>query len=330
MAYRVLPLAVCAALVLALAGCSKYETARRPAWRTQAEQACLAQGLIRVSAYIQPATEIDGPGICGLTRPFRVSALQEGAVLVNSTSTMACPMVAVLDSWLKEVVQPAALARFAQRVVSIETMGAYSCRTMNNQPGAGISEHAFGNALDIGGFRLADGREISIVRDWTRGEEAARAFLKDVHAGACGYFTTVLGPGSNIFHYNHIHVDLAMHGNTSTGPRRICRPTPQAAPPPQHPRDGLPDAPEIDDEIDIAQSRTPASRALAGAGPGPGPVASVPPAVVMPPRRPLVTAYSPATTTPAPSDPIGRFIAQNHTSRAEGPSDWDLPPPGSR
>ena len=97
---------------------------------------------------------------------------------------------------------------------------------MNNQRGAQLSEHSFGNALDIGGFTLADGRKITLVQDWWRGDEQTRAFLMDVHRGSCGHFTTVLSPGSNAFHYNHIHVDLAMHGPPairSASPRRRKR-----------------------------------------------------------------------------------------------------------
>ena len=80
-----------------------------------------------------------------------------------------------------------------------------------------------------------------------------RAFLHEAHAGACQYFTTVLGPGADVFHYNHIHLDLANHGSTDTGPRRICKPTPapDLMPAPAAP-DGLPPAPEIDEPLDIA------------------------------------------------------------------------------
>lgn len=254
MACRPLPFAASLALMLALSGCSNYEQPRRPAWRGEAERACLARSLIRASPYIQPAKEIDGPGICGLSYPFKVTALLDGAVRFNSTYTLDCPMIATLNAWLAGTVQPSARARFGQEVAEIVSMGAYSCRTMNNMPGARLSEHAFGNALDIGGFRLADGREISIVRDWTRGDSQTRAFLQDVHAGACRDFTTVLSPGANIFHYNHIHVDLALHGNTSNGPRRICRPALGPSPVPEPPRDNLPNPPEIEEDIETAQA----------------------------------------------------------------------------
>lgn len=354
MARRVLPLVVCAAYVALLAGCSLYERAQRPAWRTQAENACLAQGLIRTSAFVQPAQEINEPGICGLTRPFKVSALQDGAVSIkNSPSTLDCPMIATLDAWLKEVVQPVALARLQQPVTAIRSMGSYACRSMNNQPGARISEHAFGNALDIGGFQLADGREISIQHDWKGSDEETRAFLRDIHAGACGYFTTVLGPGSNVFHYNHIHVDLAMHGNTSTGPRRVCRPALKQAPLPDHPSDGLPDAPSIDDEIDIAQAGAPPlpARTLQ-AGPLSTPNASLPsPSITLPVRRPVAVSSAPlppaplpraalasaavpsapVPPAPVPASPAGRSIAQSRAIPSEGnPSDWDLPSPEAR
>lgn len=248
-----------AALVLlgALAGCGKFGAGERPAWRGQAEEACFARGKVELSNYIQPlGREIDGPSICGLTRPLRVTALLGGRVTFNAAQTLDCPMVAELEAWLTQVAQPAAEARFGQPIVQIDSMGSYNCRGMNNEFGAKLSEHSFGNALDLGGFVLADGRKITVVHDWTRGDPQTQAFLRDLHAGACGHFTTVLGPGSNAFHYNHIHVDLALHGMTSSGPRRVCKPVPQRTEPPSR-KDSLPDAPDVEDELDIAQSGPP-------------------------------------------------------------------------
>jgi hypothetical protein len=255
MARRVLPIALVAILCGLLAGCGVFERPQRPAWRAQAEKICVAEKRVQVSAYVQPTNPIDGPGICGLEQPFRVSALAEGTVALNSTYTLGCPMIAAMDEWLRDVVQPVAMARFGQPVAQVDSMGTYSCRSIDNQRGARLSEHAFGNALDVGGFRLADGRSISVVKAWNRGDEQEKAFLREVQAGACNIFTTVLAPGSDTFHYNHIHLDLAMHGATSTGPRRVCKPQPlpQFAPP-MPPRDGLPNAPDIDDDIDVAQA----------------------------------------------------------------------------
>jgi hypothetical protein len=283
------------ALVAAtLSACSIGQKPQRPAWRTQAENACLAERRVNPSEFIALAPEVDGPGICGLTRPFKVTALQGGAVSFNAIATLDCSMVAELDAWLADAVQPAAQARFGQQVVQINSMGSYACRGMNNQRGAQLSEHSFGNALDIGGFVLADGREITLVRDWGRGDAQTRAFLMDVHRGSCGHFSTVLSPGSNAFHYNHIHVDLALHGRSG---RSICKPAPQETLPPPDPspliaQGRAPPAP--DDETDNDTTGKPPLAAFEGPGVGArdgfGPVAgpeayAPPPPPPLPPRR---------------------------------------------
>ena len=286
--------------------------AERPAWRAYAENACFAERRVQFSAYVQPAAhELNGPSICGLTRPLKVTALQGGAVLFNSTQTLDCSMVGELDSWLVDVVQPAAMARFGQPVAQIDSMGSYNCRGMNNQFGARLSEHSFGNALDVGGFQLADGRKITLVHDWTHGDEQTQAFLRDVHSGACGHFTTVLSPGSNPFHYNHIHIDLAMHGATSTGPRRICKPIPQLTAPPSR-KDDLPDAPEIDDDIDIAKAAPPADGGTYAMHRGPDLAAAPAPILARPVAKPAFVAdrtmLSRALPAPAPRPIEARTI----------------------
>ncbi|CCJ07449.1 extensin family protein [Methylocystis sp. SC2] len=288
-------LLVPALVATTLSGCSIGQKPQRPAWRTQAENACLAERRVNPSEYIALAPEVDGPGICGLTRPFKVTALQGGAVAFNATATLDCSMVAELDAWLADTVQPAAQARFGQQVVQINSMGSYACRGMNNQRGAQLSEHSFGNALDIGGFALADGREITLVRDWGRGDPQTRAFLMDVHRGACGRFSTVLSPGSNAFHYNHIHVDLALHGRSG---RSICKPEPQETlPPPESSplvAQGRAPAPGSEEETDNDTTGKPPLAAFEGPGVGArdglgslaGPEAyAPPPSPPLPPRR---------------------------------------------
>jgi hypothetical protein len=142
-----------------------------------------------------------------------------GPVAIKPTATLACPIVSVLDRWLAESVQPAAQRWFGVRVVEIKQISAYSCRGMNGNPGAHISEHAFGNALDIAAFVLADGRRVTVKGGW-RGMPEEQGFLRDVQATACQQFNTVLAPGSNRHHEDHIHVDLMRR---SSG-RLICQP----------------------------------------------------------------------------------------------------------
>jgi hypothetical protein len=138
---------------------------------------------------------------------------------IKPVATLACPIVSALDRWFANAVQPAAHKWFKQPVVEIKQISAYSCRGMNGQAGANISEHAFGNALDIAAFVLADGHRITVKGGWN-GSPEEQGFLRDVQASACDQFTTVLAPGSNQFHYDHIHVDLMRRASG----RRICQP----------------------------------------------------------------------------------------------------------
>jgi len=138
---------------------------------------------------------------------------------VSPPATLACPIVSALDRWISDAVQPAALKWFGQPVTGIRQISAYSCRGMNGDPNAHISEHAFGNALDISAFILADGRTVTVEQGW-RGAPEEQGFLHDVQGAACDVFTTVLAPGSNVYHYNHIHVDLMRRASG----RRICEP----------------------------------------------------------------------------------------------------------
>ena len=134
-------------------------------------------------------------------------------------ATLACPIVSALDRWVNDGVQPAAMRWFGTPVTEIKQISAYSCRGMVGSGGHGISEHAFGNALDIAAFTFADGRRITVQEGW-HGAPEEQGFLRDVHLAACDYFNTVLAPGYNAAHYNHFHVDLMRRPNGD----RPCRP----------------------------------------------------------------------------------------------------------
>ena len=163
----------------------------------------------RPPATAKPLPSLGPPRATGLATP----------VEIKPAATLACPIVSALDQWIANAVQPSALKWFGQPVVEIRQISAYSCRGMNGQVGARISEHAFGNALDIAAFVLADGKRITIKGSWN-GSAEEQGFLRDVQGAACDQFTTVLAPGSNKYHYDHIHVDLMRRGSG----RRICQP----------------------------------------------------------------------------------------------------------
>jgi hypothetical protein len=134
-------------------------------------------------------------------------------------ATLACPLVSALDHWVSDGVQPAAMRWFNSQVVEIKQISSYSCRGMVGSGGSGISEHAFGNAIDIAAFTFADGRRVTVQEGW-HGTPEEQGFLRDVHLAACENFSTVLAPGYNAAHYNHIHVDLMRRASGD----RPCRP----------------------------------------------------------------------------------------------------------
>jgi len=169
--------------------------------------------------YDAPASTYQPPRVVpSLGRRLQTSVPMTPAVL-TPPATLACPIVSALDHWVSEGVQPAAMRWFGTPVIEIKQISAYSCRGMVGAGGSGISEHAFGNALDIAAFAFSDGRRITVEAGW-HGTPEEQGFLRDVHLAACDHFSTVLAPGYNAAHYNHIHVDLMRRANGD----RPCRP----------------------------------------------------------------------------------------------------------
>ena len=140
---------------------------------------------------------------CGWSNGVRVSALP---ARVQPPAVLACPAAVALVLWERHGVQPLARAHFGQPVVGIATYGSFACRNVGGEAGQRRSEHATANALDVAAFALADGRSVSVARDWNGEDERAR-FLRDVHAQACRFWGVVLGPGYNAAHADHFHLD---------------------------------------------------------------------------------------------------------------------------
>ncbi len=142
---------------------------------------------------------------CGWENAVRISAVG-GAEL--GLEQLTCEAAAALALWVEYDVQPLAQATFGARVTGLQDMGTYACRNIiGNDKLTGMrSQHALANAVDIGGFTLADGRQISIAKNW-KGHGPEAQFLRDVHAGACRYFRVAIGPDYNAAHWNHFHLD---------------------------------------------------------------------------------------------------------------------------
>ena len=161
---------------------------------------------------------VDGRGPCGIKNAWRVSAV--GDVAFSTPARIRCQMVGATKRWIGKVVQPAARSAFGEPVVELRIAASYACRGRDNKRGAKISEHAFGNALDVSAFTLASGRVVEVEDGWKSGGKESK-FLKQVHGKACGTFTTVLGPKANAAHRNHFHFDLGKHGRSGKG--KYCR-----------------------------------------------------------------------------------------------------------
>jgi hypothetical protein len=131
----------------------------------------------------------------------------------------ACPLAAALVVREREVVQAAAQRHFGRRVAGIDHFGSYSCRRMYGRDEGAWSEHARANAFDIAAFRLDDGTRIAVVNDW-RDPGAKGRFLREVRDGACRLFATILSPGYNAAHRDHLHLDQAARGEWGW---RACR-----------------------------------------------------------------------------------------------------------
>lgn len=210
-------------MLLVLWGCSSPGTnfvAKPEPWRDEEEQACLASGIVRETAWLRTRSALGGPSLCGAARPFEMSAAAGGRVQLNPPAMLRCPMIPQVERWLMASVNPAAHRAFGQPVVEVKVAASYACRPINHVSGAKLSEHGRANALDVSAFILADGSRVTVKDGW-HGAPAEREFLRTVHAGACNDFTTVLGPNADAHHRDHFHLDLARHGRD--GLMRICK-----------------------------------------------------------------------------------------------------------
>ncbi len=190
---------------------------RQPGW--------LARLQVNSLAADAPAcfAALDRAGLAYRAVPRR--ALQDGCGLVDAVHPLqpriaysspfdaSCGLVAAL-SWYQLRLQDLAARQLGSTIAGIDHLGTYACRNINGTTRGRRSQHATGNAIDIAGFRLADGRTISILHDWGTPTAEGR-FLLAARDEACGLFNVVLSPDYNRLHANHFHLDL--------GRFHICR-----------------------------------------------------------------------------------------------------------
>jgi hypothetical protein len=182
------------------------------------DTACI--NLLEAGVESSPAEPLSGEGACGAKHPVKVVAFQtdEGRVTLDPPAVMRCGMARATAKWLKENVAPTAKAKLGSELRSIRNASSYVCRPRNGVAGAKMSEHGRANALDISAFVLADGKVVTVGSE---GSAELTAFTNEVRTAACVYVHTVLGPGSDASHADHLHLDLAHRGRN--GDARFCK-----------------------------------------------------------------------------------------------------------
>ncbi len=141
---------------------------------------------------------------CGIANPVRVTEIS--GVKLTQASLMNCETARALKTWIVKGAKPA-VGRRGGGIKSLKILAHYACRTRNNQPGAKISEHGKGKAIDIGAINLKNGTSISVLRGWNDRRDGK--ILRRMHRAACGPFGVVLGPDANKYHKDHFHFDTA-------------------------------------------------------------------------------------------------------------------------
>jgi hypothetical protein len=172
--------------------------------------------------------DIHGPGGCGGEDLVRLEAVvlpDKHRVSLKPAAILRCPMASAIADWIRSDIAP--LASSLGSVISdLDNFDSFECRGRNRVAGAQLSEHGRANALDVRALKLANGQSISLT-DRT----APRDLRENVLHSACARFSTVLGPGADWYHEDHIHLDLMERRNNY----KICQwnvwePLPQIAP----------------------------------------------------------------------------------------------------
>lgn len=171
---------------------------------TASDRACRAD-LARLGVRYRELAPIQNGPTCGIPHPIEVSGFA-GGIRLYPAAKLNCNMTRMFAKYVRNELVPAARYRYFSGIKTIHQLSSYSCRKMNSRANNPWSEHAKGNAIDIGGFILNSGEEIDVRK---KGFFAFRekGLLKTVREDSCKYFNTVLGPG-DAYHGDHFHFDL--------------------------------------------------------------------------------------------------------------------------
>jgi hypothetical protein len=146
-------------------------------------------------------------------------------VSIKPAAILRCAMASTIADWIRTDIAPLA-ASLGSVISDLDNFDSFDCRGRNRVLGARLSEHGRANALDVRALKLANGQSITLV-DRT----VSRELRESVLHSACARFSTVLGPGSDWYHEDHIHLDLMeRHNNYKICQWDVWDPLPQIAP----------------------------------------------------------------------------------------------------
>jgi hypothetical protein len=211
------------------AGQGSSEEANAPAKERPAPRLSACRVALTEAIAIAPSIpDIHGPGGCGGQDLVRLEAVvlpDKHQVALKPAAILRCEMASAVADWIRTDMTDLA-KKLGSAITDLDNFDSYECRGRNRVVGAQLSEHGRANALDVRSFKLANGRVISFT-DRTVQRDLREAVLHSV----CARFSTVLGPGSDWYHEDHIHLDLMDRRNDY----RICQwnvwdPLPQIAP----------------------------------------------------------------------------------------------------
>src|SRR6266436_6453136 len=189
----------------------------------QDDEACLARLRAADVRFDIPTMPVAAKAACAIEAPVRLKSVTARARTVTEVHlpeepVVSCQFAERLTAWLGHLVAPLIAGRMYTDLRAVRTGPGYECRNRNGAASGKLSAHAVGKAIDISGFELSSGKVIPIKPD---GDETMRNVVDAVRTAACGWFTTVLGPGSDAAHADHMHVDMALHGTSDR--YRICQ-----------------------------------------------------------------------------------------------------------
>ena len=180
---------------------------------------CLA--MLRARGWeVEPARLTSGKSECSVAEPVKVKRfrVRDHVVDFPDGPVLDCRFADRLGHWVADLIIPVVAGGLGTDLRSVRTGPGFECRNRNHAASGKLSAHATGLAVDVASFDLANGDNLLVTET---NDDAKARVLRTIRTGACGWITTVLGPGTDAAHASHWHLDMIKHGSSEY--YRICQ-----------------------------------------------------------------------------------------------------------